>query len=197
MMRNIKNLKIIKILLNNPDGSLTKYKLSKISNTSIAWTIQFLRKLENEGIIEKTKVIDVNKIINYYIKIDKKYEQYYFHISNPLDFFKTTNLDYALTTYAAENIINHHLFPHKFQAYISKEDYVKWKDLILTKGLIGNGNVVLIISKGKDVFKESNKINELKVVSIPQLLIDLKKEGGVCIEAYNILLNKYVRQKRN
>jgi hypothetical protein len=196
-MRNIKNLKIIKVLLDSPDGSLTKYKLAKISNTSIPWTIQFLKKLEIEGIVEKTKVIDFNKLIDYYIKIDKKYEKYYFHISNPLDFFKETNLDYALTTYAAENIINHHLFPNKFHVYISKEDYVKWKKLILTKGLIGNGNVILIISKDKDVFKESTKIKGIKVVSIPQLLIDLKKEGGVCIEAYNILLDRYVQQKRN
>jgi hypothetical protein len=196
-MRNIKNLKIIKVLLDSPDGSLTKYKLAKISNTSIPWTIQFLKKLEIEGIVEKTKVIDFNKLIDYYIKIDKKYKKYYFHISNPLDFFKETNLDYALTTYAAENIINHHLFPNKFHVYISKEDYVKWKKLILTKGLIGNGNVILIISKDKDVFKESTKIKGIKVVSIPQLLIDLKKEGGVCIEAYNILLDRYVQQKRN
>jgi energy-converting hydrogenase Eha subunit H len=196
-MRNTKNLKIIKVLLDSPDGTLTKYKLAKISNTSIPWTIQFLKKLEIEGIVEKTKVIDFDKLIDYYIKIDKKYEKYYFHISNPLDFFKETNLDYALTTYAAENIINHHLFPNKFHVYIAKEDYVKWKKLILTNGLIGNGNVILIISKDKDVFKEAKKIKDIKVVSIPQLLIDLKKEGGVCIEAYNILLDRYVQQKRN
>ena len=33
-------------LLNNPNEDLTKYRIAKISKTSIPWTIQFLKKLE-------------------------------------------------------------------------------------------------------------------------------------------------------
>jgi len=32
---------------------------------------------------------------------------------------------------------------------------------------------------------------------LPQLLIDLKREGGVCVEAYNILVKGNVQGHRN
>ena len=50
--RNIKNLRIIKILLGNPKGNLTKYKIAKLANCSKPWVIEFLRKLENKELIK-------------------------------------------------------------------------------------------------------------------------------------------------
>jgi hypothetical protein len=37
------------------------------------------------------------------------------------------------------------------------------------------------------------KINGLWVASVPQVLIDLRREGGVCLEAYEMMVEKYVR----
>jgi DNA-binding Lrp family transcriptional regulator len=198
ILRNIKQLRIIRVLLDNPTGILTKYKIAKIVNCSIPRVIQVIQKLEKMNFVKVTKVIDFNKLIQYYIKIDNlKSEKYYYHIANPLDFFKKIKLNYAFTTYAAENIINHHLFLNKFDVYISKKDFTKWRQLLKDKALIGKGNLTFITPKDEDILKESVKIKGYNVVSTPQLLIDLKKEGGVCIEAYNILLDKYVQQKRN
>jgi len=192
MIRNIKNLRIIKVLLNNPKGNLTKYKIAKVSETSIPWTIQFLKKLEVINLIQKTKVLDYNKLIDYYLTVDKGQKYYNFQIPNVINFLRNINLEYSLTTFGAENQISHHLSPFRYDVYIHESDLLKWKELILRKGLIGQGNLRLIITNEKEIFNNSRIINELNVVSIPQLLIDLKKEGGVAIEAYNLIVKEYV-----
>ncbi|MFA5745398.1 MAG: hypothetical protein WCX82_04365 [archaeon] len=198
LKRNTKHLRIIRILLENPNGEFTKYKISKLVDSSTTRVIQVLKKLEELKLVSNTKVINLDKLIDYYIKVNNiKLKKYYFHLSNPIDFFKNISEDYAFTTYVAENMINHHLFMNKFQVYIKQEDFSKLKENITSKGLIGKGNLTLIILNDPEVITGSKLIGGVKVVSIPQLLIDLKKEGGVCIEAYNILLDKYVRQKRN
>ena len=45
------------------------------------------------------------------------------------------------------------------------------------------------------VFYKKKKINSLWVASIPQIMVDLLKEGGVCLEAYEMMVKKYVRTK--
>ena len=64
--------------------------------------------------------------------------------------------------------------------------------MILMGGLLGKGNLRLIIAKDKYLLKDINVIKDIKMVAMPQLLVDLKKEGGVCLEAYNILVKEYV-----
>ena len=63
----------------------------------------------------------------------------------------------------------------------------KWHDLMLKNGLYGKGNVRIIFDDVQVMYGK-RKINGLNVVSIPQLIIDLFSEGGVCEEAAEILL---------
>lgn len=179
-MRNVKNLRIIRILLENK--GLTKYRIAKLSDCSVPWVIEFLRKLE------KAKVSKPDELIDYAIsRLPKlKYSEYY--AKDPIKLLKESKLNYALTTYGAENLTTHQLFPSRYDIYIKEEDKELWKKDILNDGLIGKGNVRLIIPKDESVFKESRLIKNINLVSKPQLLIDLKKEGGVCTEAYNLII---------
>ena len=190
--RNIKNLRIIRILLNKPDGSLTKYRIAKLAGSSIPCVIEFLRKLESKKLLEKTKVLAFDGLVDYYLGIMPKMKHFEFFVQEPLKLLKKPKLDYALTTYGAENFTSRILFLSRYDAYIRKEDADKWKSLILKSGLLGKGNVRLILSNDNEVFKEAGEIKGIKIVSMPQLLIDLKREGGVCMEAYNLLLGRYV-----
>ena len=52
--RNIKNLRIVRVLLSNPKDNLTKYKVAKLADCSIPWVIEFLRKLEQKKLVKKT-----------------------------------------------------------------------------------------------------------------------------------------------
>jgi hypothetical protein len=65
----------------------------------------------------------------------------------------------------------------------------KWHEEITDEGLVGKGNLKLLISD-EHVFYGAFKRQDLTVVSIPQLIIDLLQEGGVCTEAAEKLINK-------
>lgn len=192
--RNIKNLRMIRALLANPDGSITQYRIAKIAGCSTAWAIEFLNKLKALKIVKKTKVLDIGKLIDFYIDAMPKSKYFEFYVQDPEKFLKEVNLDYALTTYGAENILSHHLFPSRYDIHIKEKDFEKWKSLIIKNGLLGKGNLRLIFTKDDMIFAESSKVKGLNIISVPQLLIDLKKEGGVCIEAYNILVKRYVQR---
>ena len=56
--RNIKNLRIIRLLIANTGKPLTKYKIAKLTNCSRQWVIEFLRNLESKKLVKGIKVTD-------------------------------------------------------------------------------------------------------------------------------------------
>jgi len=192
MARNIKNVRILKVLLANPKGSLSKYMIAKMAECSKPWVIEFISSLEKKQLVRKTRVLDFDALVDYCIDIIPKLKYFDFYVQDPISFLKKSKMNYALTTYGAENYTSHHLFPSRYDAYIKEEDLNNWKSLIIKNGLLGKGNLRLIAAKDEKIIKEANLINGVSIVSIPQLLIDLKREGGVCMEAYNILVKRYV-----
>ncbi len=188
--KNIKSKRIILELLHHPEGKLTKYRIAKETGTNISWVIHFLKKLEQNKLIKNTKVTDFNRLIDYYLTLDVIIKTFESHVPQSLEYLKKVKRDYALTTYSAENLISHHLFPSRTDFYIRREDVEEWKKELFKKGLIGKGNLRLIIAPDNYLFKFTQKIKDLKVVTIPLLMIDLKREGGVCLQAYEYLVKK-------
>ncbi len=195
-MHGVKRERIIRVLLNQPDGSLTKYKIAKLANCSTSWVIEYLQVLENKGYTKGTEVKEYEELLSYWAGIAGKIRYFEFFLRSPTAFLRNIGLDYALTTYQAENLLNHYLFPTRTDVYIRKDDLLLWKERITQKGLLGKGNLKLLLYDSH-VFYKREKIDGLWVVSIPQLLVDLKREGGVCLEAYEMMVEKYVRRKRD
>ncbi len=198
MKRNIKNLRIISVLLSYPDGSLTKYRLAKLAECTKPWVISFLRKLEKENIVKFTKVLDHDKLIDYYHSIAKKQNYASYDLKDPANFLKDSKMQYALTTYVADNLTNKNLFPARYDVYIKKEDFERWKFTIMKeKGLIGGGNLRLIISDDDFIFSSSQEKQGLSLVSDAKLLIDLKdSKDEPCKEAYMIIRRKYKNENK-
>src|SRR3989338_1321303 len=142
-IRNVKNLRIMRALLSKPDGSLTKYRIAKQAESSTPWVIEFLRKLESKKLVRKTKVLNFDKLIDHYIEIMPKIKYFEFFVQEPLKLLKNSKLDYALTTYGAENFTSRHLFLSRYDVYIREDDIDKWKSLIMKGGLLGKGNLRL------------------------------------------------------
>jgi hypothetical protein len=181
--------RIIRILLAEPDGALTKYRLAKTAKSSFSWTHEFLNKLQAQKLVKGTQVTNYTGLINYWLQIKTKPEKRDYMHKNPINLIQKTNLPYALTTYQAENLVQHYLFPSRIDLYIKKEDLNKWHKEITVEGLVGKGNLRLLITD-EHVFYGAFKRQTLTVVSIPQLIVDLLQEGGVCTEAAEKLLNK-------
>jgi DNA-binding Lrp family transcriptional regulator len=182
-----KQERIIRVLLHEKEP-LSKNELSKRANCTRPWVIQFLKKLEKLGLVKVTKVVSKKKLIVYWQSIHKnpKKIRCYF-VKDPLKLLRETRLDYVLTTYQAENIVQHHLFPSRFDIYIKETDLQKWHDLMIKNGLYGKGNVRLIIAD-EHVGYGKRKIDKISIVSTAQLIIDLFSEGGPCAEAAEMLL---------
>ena len=190
-MKGEKRERIIRILLDTPDGRLTAYRIHINAECSEQWVGSYLKKLEKMSLIKKTKVTDIYGLFEYWFRIRSPLQFAEYHLQeDPLVVVKNSNLSYALTTYQADNIIHQYLFPTRTDIYILKEELDLWHKNLSTYGLIGAGNTRVIISD-PHLIKNSVKRRGFFIVSKSQLICDLFMEGGVATDAANLLVRKW------
>ena len=188
-MRGDKRERILRVLLSE-EKPLSKSNLSKKAECTRQWVILFLKQLEKKSLVKGTNVLSRKKLLYYWLGIERhksKFKMYM--VRDPLRALKNSNIDYALTTYQAENLVQHYLFPSRTDLYVKEEDMDEWHRIMTKNGLYGNGNV-RIIPYDKHVLYGRRKIHGLFIVSLPQMIIDLIREGGPCEEAAEMLLKK-------
>ncbi len=190
-MRGIKREALLRILLVEREP-LTKYDLANRARCSRQWVILLLRELEHLGLVKGTKVKNRDKLLEYWFSLHKndlKKQEYL--VQEPLKFLKKVKLDYALTTYQAENMVQYYLFPTRTDVYIKEDDLEAWHEFIKKRGgLYGKGNLRLIVAD-ENVWYGSQRIKGLTIVSMPQLIIDLLRENGPAREAGEMLLKRF------
>ena len=191
--RNVKNVRIIKRLLERPDGTWTKYKLAKASDCTRQWVIQFLRKLEENDLVHGTRVKDPMGLVRYGAEATPKPLKVLnlFH-TEPVEFVKKHTDRYAFTTYSAENMVTHHLFPSRYDVYLDMDTMHKIYERTFIEGWLGMGNTRLIVPVDETILDDIRLVNEVKVVGMGQLMIDLVKEGGVAEEAVQEMVRRNV-----
>lgn len=190
-MKGEKRERIIRTLLKASNGSLTAYRIHQKADCSEQWVGSYLKKLESMNLIKKTRVMDVIGLFNYWIsiRIPPRYAEYHVQ-KDPLDIIKNTSKSYALTTYQADNILHGYLFPTRTDLYILKEDLDYWHHTFLSNGLVGPGNTRILISD-PHIIKDSFKKQDFSFVSKPQLISDLLMEGGVAVDAADLLIKRW------
>jgi hypothetical protein len=181
--------RVLRILLNNPSGNLSKYRVAKLSGGAYPWIHEILGNLEREGLVKGTRVESFSGLIARWQKwrVEPKVREYM--LRKPLDVLTKATLSFALTTYQAENLVQNYLFPSRVDFYINPAELLKWHDRLTREGLVGRGNTRVLIGD-RQVFYNASDRSGLKVVSIPQLIVDRLAEGGVCVEAAEMLMEK-------
>ena len=187
--RGVMRERILRVLLTEPEGSLTKYQLAKKAECSFPWTHELLGKLETLKLVKGTKVTNYNGLLKYWLHVKTKPEKREYMQQDPINLIKKAGMHYALTTFQAENLVQRYLFPSRTDLYIENQHTEKWHQLMTTEGLVGKGNLRVLIADDH-VFYGSFQRQGLTVVCIPQLIIDLLEEGGVCTEAAEKLIEK-------
>lgn len=188
-MRGNKKERILRVLLSSNEA-LSKNELSKRAECTRQWVILFLKELNKKKLVKGTAPTYRKKLLQYWISISKKPKKYRsYMVKEPLELLKKTKLGYALTTYGAENIVQHYLFPTRIDLYIKESDLGSWHSLMTKNGLYGKGNVRIIIADGHIMYGK-RVINGLSIVSMPQLIVDLTNEGGPCKEAAEMLMKR-------
>jgi len=189
--RGNKKERMIRVLLNAPEGTLSKYRIAKLAECSFAWTHEYLKELESHDVIEDTLVKNYEGLFKIWLDIKGKPRKREYLIKKPLETLEEVALEYALTTYQAENLVQNYLFPSRIDLYIKESDEPLWNAKLSLEGLLGRGNVRILVYD-EHVFYHSFMKKHYWVVSLPQLIVDLYDEGGVCAEAADHLFKKIV-----
>ena len=184
--------RILRVLANNPSGDMSKYEIARQAGATYPWVREFFFKLEEMGLVKGTRVLDYSSLLRYWQSVHIKDKPREYMVKEPLKLLKNNKLPYALTTYQAENLIQSYLFPSRVDIYIKESDWKQWHDMISKTGLVGKGNMRLLLAQ-EYVFYKSFEKNGLKIVSTPQLIIDLMIEGGVCVEAAELLIERVMK----
>ena len=188
--RGFKRERLLRILCNHPEGQLTKRELAELADTSDAWTAKFTNQLEEEGLLKGTAVRDPRGLYDYWRETRVPPSELTVALQSPLDVIQDAGLNYAFTTYQAENAHQGFLFVSNTAVYVDPDDAEDWLSIIEDHGLIGGGNTEFRVTDNH-VFYGSETVNGLQTVSIPQLIVDLLDEGGPCVEAAERLIEMY------
>src|SRR5487761_578795 len=189
--RGIKNDRVYRILLSNPEGTLTKYRIAKLSQAQQIQVGLLLRDLQKAHLTSGTRVIDHRGLLLRWNLQHVKYQSQSYMLPDVLNVLRKTKLAYGLTTYRAESMISHYLFPSRTELYIHANDFDEWHAMLVREGaLVGGGNVRLRWYDDQ-VLYNSFSIDGYQMVAIPQLIVDLLKEGGSAVEAAHMMMSKY------
>lgn len=190
-MKGEKRERIIRTLLDDPDGGLTAYRIHNDTGCSQQWIGSYLKKLGSMNLVRGTKVIDPIGLLYHWLSIRKppRYAEYHLQ-EDPLGILRNITFPYALTTYQADHLVDRYLFPTRTDIYILEDDLDLWHGSLLSHGLVGPGNTRIIIAD-PHILDNSFKMDDHFIVPRPQLICDLLMEGGVAVDAANILIGKW------
>lgn len=196
--RGIKTDRLFRILLNNPQGNLTKYRMSVLAGTEQIQVSLFIRQLEAKRLVKDTQVRDYKGLIMEWAKREVKFPRQRYMLKSIMDVVRNIKMKYALTTYQAETLVNGYLFPTKTDLYIPQFDFDQWHNALVRSGaMVGGGNVTLRPYDDGVFYNSFNTREGYSMVSIPQLIVDLVREGGVAMEAAEMLIEKNAKRKSN
>ena len=182
--------RIIRVLLNHPGDNMTKYRLAQLADASESWTRQYTEKLEKKELIKGTEVVAAADLYRVWLEQRIEPNQLEISLQQPMDLLAETDLEYALTTYQAENLRQGFLFASSTDFYISPEDISNWLKIVEEKGLLGGGNTRIRVLDDHVCYNQQ-RVDGFLTVSVPQLILDLLAEGGPCEEAAEKLIDSY------
>ena len=189
-VRGYSKERILRVLLNHDGDEITKYRVAKLAETSEAWTREYTDRLEENQLLNDTQVLNPRELYQVWNKIRIKPNQLTVSLQQPMQLLEDTELEYALTTYQAENLSQGLLFTSTTDFYIAPDQIEDWLAIVEETGLLGGGNTRLRVLDSH-VFYNAQQRDGFTLVSTPQLILDLLDEGGPCEEAENKLIDSF------
>jgi hypothetical protein len=188
--RGFKKERLHRVLLNHAAGEMSCYAVANDADVSTSWTYDYLDQLEHDGLVEDTNVLDPAALYDRWVETRIEPNSVRVSLQQPLETVREAGLDYALTTDEAEQVHQGFLFASTTALYVREEDINDWLSVIEQKGFVGGGNTELRATD-EHVFYNTQTVDEVTTVSIPQLIVDLLDEDGPAVEAANRLLKQY------
>ena len=179
-----------RVLLNHADGELSRYELAHRAGVSKGWAHEYFAQLESNEFIDGATIRDPMALYDHWLETRIEPNTLRVSFQHPLDRLRDAELDYALTTYEAEQVHQGFLFTSSTDVYVRGDDIPAWLDIIEETGLIGGGNTQFRATD-EHVFYSTQTIDGVTTVSVPQLTVDLLSEDGPAVEAADRLIASY------
>lgn len=179
-----------RVLLNHPDGELSRSGVAERADVSLGWAYEYLGRLADRGLVDGAAVVDPRALYELWQETRIQPNAVRVSLQEPLDRIREAGLDYALTTDEAEQVHQGFLFPSTTALYVREDDIDDWLTLVEREGFVGGGNTELRATD-EHVFYNAQTVEDVTTVSVPQLVVDLLDEDGPAVEAANRLLARY------
>ncbi len=184
--------RVYRVLLSRKMKDPTWYRIAKEAGVSYSWAFRILKGLEAGRLIDDQKILRPKEVFMQWVK--RKDTRLYrdYNIQNPSEVLRGSGMSYALTGRFAESLVGHYVFPRSYELYIHRSDAVKWHGMLTEHGLVGSGNMQLLMTD-EHVFFETDEVDGWPVVSSQQLIADLYRIGAECAEAADLLVSRMYR----
>jgi hypothetical protein len=189
-VRGYRKERILRVLLNHDGEEITKYRVAKLAETSESWTREYTDRFEEKELLNDTQVLRPRELYQVWKEIRIEPNQLTVSLQQPMQLLEDTELEYALTTYQAENLSQGLLFTSTTDFYIAPDQIEDWLAIVEEKGLLGGGNTRLRVLDSH-VFYNAQQRDGFTLVSTPQLILDLLDEGGPCEKAADKLIDSF------
>lgn len=197
---------IIRVLLNEKYKKLKLRELANKAKVSLGMTVKIVNALEACGHLEKRRgirIVNFEKLLKSWsytvsVKENKKIE--FLGAERPQYLIKKVSgllrkEAYAFTLFSATEIIAPYVAPNKVHLYVLKGKEREISKIFVKGGIMPaeEGNIVCYLVDEK-YFYGSQEIRGVKIISLPQLYVDLVSYGGRGEEAAEQIL-KLLRDK--
>lgn len=192
---------IIRVLLNEKDKKLKLRELATKSKVSLGMTARIANALESCGHLEKTRgirIVNYEKLLkswSYTVSIRENEKVEFLTAERPQYMIKKIGEllrkeTYAFTLFSATEIVAPYVAPNKVHLYILKDKEKEISEIFFGEGIMPaeEGNIICYLV-GKNHFYGSMETRGLKIISLPQLYVDLVSYGGRGEEAAEYILN--------
>lgn len=197
---------IIRVLLNEKDKKLKLRELADKAKVSLGMAVRIVGALESCRQVEKKggiRVISREKLLrawSYTVSIEENKRIEFLAPERPQYLIKKISdllrkERYAFTLFSATEIVFPYVAPDKVHLYIREDRKEEISRLLGREGIMPaeKGNIICYLVDEKH-FYGSEEVRGVKIISLPQLYVDLVSYGGRGEEAAEQVL-KLMREK--
>lgn len=197
---------IIRVLLNEKDKKLKLRELSTKAKVSLGMSVKVVKALESCGHLEKKRgirIINFEKLLkawSYTVSVKENRKIEFLAPERPQYLIKKISRllrkeNYAFTLFSATEIVAPYVSPNKVHLYILEDKEKEVSKIFVKQGIMSaeEGNIVCYLVDEKH-FYGSQEVRGVKIISLPQLYVDLVSYGGRGEEAAEHIL-KLMREK--
>lgn len=215
--------RILRLMLDPQFGmpaGTSLYSISKQTGAGYGWVHRIWRDLVRAGAFDDHPrggtLRDGAAAYRYWLQHRPRRVHADYHVVGGVEFLKgiaaRSDFEYVATTYLAENLLQGHLFPRRFDLYIKISQQAAWRKELTVRGFpidsaAEDRGIIRLITADPDVTAEvapipdhlvrkelkgqwNNPVRGIWVARPPLLVVDLLEEGGACTEAAHMLMEK-------